>query len=275
MVNAVDANSYIRINASAGSDWRRQEFSATKIAVVGVSGFGVETVESLLIDEGFTLYSGKCTAGEEDSVPIEPDLIVMDVERLGAAAHAKERVDDYRRGCNAPILCLVSLDDQLQPRTVAELGVDDYLLKPVRPMELASRIKILLLRSRKTHGTPLIERRRRGRRLTDRRAMRSDQRKCQCAIDDANKTVVLEGRTLQLSRKEYELFCLLASDAGRIFSVEDILSHIWHDTQRASATDVHQYVYLLRRKVEKDPAQPSWIITVAGFGYKLNFPTKL
>lgn len=88
-------------------------------------------------------------------------------------------------------------------------------------------------------------------------------------IDDLSKRVFINGAEIKLSPKEYELLRLLASEPGRVFSNEEILQAVWVGRQWATAQDVKQYIYFLRKKLEDDPEQPRYIITVRGFGYKL------
>ncbi|MCS6937294.1 MAG: winged helix-turn-helix domain-containing protein [Candidatus Bipolaricaulota bacterium] len=90
-------------------------------------------------------------------------------------------------------------------------------------------------------------------------------------IDDLSKRVFVNGSEIKLSPKEYELLRLLASEPGRVFSNEEILRAVWAGRQWATAQDVKQYIYFLRKKIEADPEQPRYIITVRGFGYKLQF----
>jgi len=89
-------------------------------------------------------------------------------------------------------------------------------------------------------------------------------------LDDAAKRVLLRGEEVELSPREYELLKLLASAPGRVFSNQEILEAVWKGQGFATAADVKQYVYLLRRKLEEDPRHPKLILTVRGFGYKLN-----
>jgi len=89
-------------------------------------------------------------------------------------------------------------------------------------------------------------------------------------LDDAAKRVLLQGKEVELSPREYELLRLLASAPGRVFSNQEILDAVWKGQGFATAKDVKQYVYLLRRKLEEDPQNPRLILTVRGFGYKLN-----
>ena len=74
---------------------------------------------------------------------------------------------------------------------------------------------------------------------------------------------------MPLSPKEYDLFKLLATDPGRVFSNQEIIDHLWPAPSRADSNDVKQYIHLLRNKIEEKPTHPRWIKTVKGFGYKL------
>lgn len=89
-------------------------------------------------------------------------------------------------------------------------------------------------------------------------------------IDQRSKSVLFNGKLLNLTRKEYELFELLAKDIDRVFMTHEIINHLWPENNRATKSDLYQYMHLLRKKIEDDPNNPQWILTVKGFGYKLN-----
>lgn len=89
-------------------------------------------------------------------------------------------------------------------------------------------------------------------------------------IDQRSKSVLFNGKSLNLTRKEFELFELLAQDVDRVFMTDEIISHLWPENNRATKSDLYQYMHLLRKKIENDPNNPRWILTVKGFGYKLN-----
>ena len=89
-------------------------------------------------------------------------------------------------------------------------------------------------------------------------------------IDYRNKCVFLKGQKIDLTRKEFELFELLATDVDRTFMADEIIDHLWPENNRATKSDLYQYMYLLRKKIEIDTNNPQWIITIKGFGYKLN-----
>ncbi len=91
-------------------------------------------------------------------------------------------------------------------------------------------------------------------------------------IDLRSKCVQMNGKSLNLTRKEFELFELLAKDVDRVFMSDEIINHVWPENNRVTKSDLYQYMHLLRKKVENDPNNPQWILTVKGFGYKLNVP---
>ncbi len=88
-------------------------------------------------------------------------------------------------------------------------------------------------------------------------------------IDDTRKAVTVRGEPVELSPKEFELLSLLGSHPGKVFANDEILAAVWAEQDFASAQDVKQYIYFLRRKLEADPKKPALIVTVRGFGYKL------
>ena len=89
-------------------------------------------------------------------------------------------------------------------------------------------------------------------------------------IDQRNRCVFLKGHKVDLTPKEFELIELLLTDVDRIFMSDEIIKHLWPESNRATKSDLYQYMHLLRKKIEKDPNNPQWILNVKGFGYKLN-----
>lgn len=88
-------------------------------------------------------------------------------------------------------------------------------------------------------------------------------------IDYLGKDVSVGGVVIEISPKEFELIDLLARQAGRVVKTADIVKIIWPENYKATKADVHQYIHLLRKKIEKNPHEPHLLITVKGFGYKL------
>lgn len=88
-------------------------------------------------------------------------------------------------------------------------------------------------------------------------------------IDDGQKEVRINGRSAKLTPREYAVLRVLASEPQKVFSDEEIISQVWSGSPLASADDVRKYIRFLRKKLEENPTNPQVIITVKGFGYKL------
>ncbi|MCF7971682.1 MAG: winged helix-turn-helix domain-containing protein [Methylococcaceae bacterium] len=88
-------------------------------------------------------------------------------------------------------------------------------------------------------------------------------------IDNQLKCVYLNSKLISLTCKEFKLFEKLANDVDRVISDEEIIDCLWPGNSHATKADLHQYMHLLRKKIEDDPKKPMWITTVKGFGYRL------
>jgi len=88
-------------------------------------------------------------------------------------------------------------------------------------------------------------------------------------IDNQLKCVYLNNKLISLTYKEFKLFEKLANDIDRVISDEEIIDYLWPGNSHATKADLHQYMHLLRKKIEENPKKPIWITTVKGFGYRL------
>ena len=89
-------------------------------------------------------------------------------------------------------------------------------------------------------------------------------------LDRLNRCLFINGSKIDLTPKEFELVELLLTDVNRIFMADEIVKHLWPENHRATKSDLYQYMHLLRKKVEKDPNHPKWLMNIKGYGYKLN-----
>jgi DNA-binding response OmpR family regulator len=208
--------------------------------------------------------------GEWSGKPLEPGVRALVVE-IGSASPAIWRmIADLKAATRAPVL---GLCDLIRPQDLAqglEAGIEEYVYKPLRVDELDSRMRILL--SRKSGGKPplaLVE----GGSVQFVRNAEPEVAGApapRLSINDNAKLVTLDGRKIRLSRKEYALLQFLATEPGRVFSAQEIVDHLWAGKGAAGTNDAHQYIFLLRKKVESNPRRPQVIKTVAGFGYRLD-----
>ena len=178
-----------------------------------------------------------------------PELVLLDVglPRLDGWA-----VLEAIRGSSAvPVVLLTALDDTEDVVRGLAMGADDYLTKPFDVRELDARIQAILRRLESPATSASLD-------VGD------------IHIDDRSKTVMIGDSSLSLSPKEYKLLKLLASEPGRVFSSDEIIAHLWPDSDRAAANDVKQYIHLLRSKLYRSADIGDPIENIKGFGYRLN-----
>ncbi|RCU50841.1 response regulator transcription factor [Corallincola luteus] len=153
-----------------------------------------------------------------------------------------------------PILMLTAKSGEQDLVMGLESGADDYLSKPFSVLELQARVKALLRRYHRHHqqqetGPAPI--------LVD-----------ELAIDPATRLVHVAEQLVNLTATEFELLWHMASQPGRVFSRDQLLNQVWGHRHDGYAHTVNSTVNRLRSKLELDPAQPKWIHTVWGVGYK-------
>lgn len=180
-----------------------------------------------------------------------PDLIILDV--------MLPKMDGYQvcralreSNINVPIIMLTVRSEEMDKVMGLELGADDYITKPFSMLELLSRIKAILRRARSDEG-------RRGIYKFD-----------NVEVDFDNYTVTKDGKELELSQREFELLAFLISNNRRVLKRETILDHVWGDDYYGTPRTVDNFITRLRQKIEDDPAEPKYILTVRGVGYKFN-----
>jgi DNA-binding response OmpR family regulator len=177
-----------------------------------------------------------------------PDLVILDVMLPGMDGWTV--LQKIRESSQVPVLMLTGKDAPMDKAKGLLSGADDYIAKPFDLAELEARIVAVMRRYKPSARPALI-------RVGD------------LEIDDSIKHVKVKGRTVSLSPKEYELLKLLASEPGRVFSHQEIIAAVWQNKPFITSSDVTKYIYLLREKLEDDPENPRYILTVRGFGYKL------
>jgi DNA-binding response OmpR family regulator len=248
-----------------------------RVLIIGDASSDDNRVGSLL--QQYDITPSFTAVAEPNCNPApSPDLVVLNLSSLTAASPSKVC---EARAYRAPVLCTIPREDVAESLLLSKLPTDDYILRPFPLEEFLCRVQALLWRSRNAKSSPMVEKRRLMRRQSDllsdgqgQEKGRSERPNIPFMINDRGKVVIIGGREIRLTPREYELLVLLASEPGRVYSSEQIIAHIWVSAGRASLGDVQQYIHLLRKKIECDPKHPKWIVTVDGFGYKLKIPTE-
>jgi two-component system response regulator RegX3 len=178
------------------------------------------------------------------------DLLICDVMLPGIQGTDVTRI--LRSEGDLPIILLTAKDAEVDRVLGLELGADDYVTKPFSSAELVSRVRALLRR-----------------RALDRAGAGETRSVGGLRIDFARHEVEVDGARVRLTPSEFKLLSLLAERPGHVWSRGQIMEHIWRTpfVGDARACDVH--ISNLRRKLERDPANPERIVTVREVGYKL------
>ena len=211
-------------------------------------------LEVALKGEGYLpLLAATGDKGLEIGLAQAPDLLILDVRLPGMDGF--ELLRRLRAGgSKAPVIILTARDEEVDTILGLELGADDYMTKPFRVRELLSRVKSQL---RRAYGD-----------LADAlggRIIRADE----LLIDLERRRVSRAGKRISLTPTEFEILRLLAEKPGRVFSRRDLLERV-RDYDAAISGDektINVHVSHLRDKVEEDPSNPRFVMTVRGVGY--------
>jgi DNA-binding response OmpR family regulator len=211
-----------------------------------------EVVERYLEREGFQV---KVVADGAEAVrrfDEDVDLIVLDI--MLPSMDGLEVCRQLRNKSTVPIIMLTALGDESDRIMGLELGADDYLAKPFSPRELTARVKSVLRRANGTLAPQIAQ----GELKAGTISLRLDAHE-----------VVVGGKPVVLTSREFELLAFLMMHPRRVFTREELLERVWgYSFGDKSTVTVH--VRRLREKVEDDPAQPRHIATVWGLGYRFD-----
>jgi len=210
----------------------------------------VELARDYLEHAGFRVITASDGRAALDAVRREhPDLIVLDLGLPGLDGLDVTR--ELRRDGSIPIVMVTARDDELDKLLGLELGADDYLTKPFSPRELVARIKAVLRR-------------------TDRPVEASDViRVGELQLDVPRMRTEVAGRTIDLTPTEFTLLATLARQPGRIFTRSQLLDALHGVAFESYARAIDSHIKNLRRKLEPDPHEPRFVLTVYGVGYRL------
>ena len=182
------------------------------------------------------------------------DLIILDLMLPGIdGLEICRRIRS--RPAYTPILMLTSKSTELDRVLGLEIGADDYVTKPFSIRELMARVKAIFRR---------IDELQSDRRQDKQSLIRAPD----LVIDPQRRTVNLSDRTIDLTAKEFDLLLHSARHAGRVFTRSQLLDEVWGYSHDGYEHTVNSHINRLRAKIEANPAQPCYILTVWGVGYK-------
>jgi two-component system, OmpR family, phosphate regulon response regulator PhoB len=212
-----------------------------QVANSGYAALAILTLNELPINES------QPSLGDFNLILLDlmlPDIGGLDICRL--IRNAKSDV---------PILILSAKSSETDRVVGLEVGADDYLAKPFGMRELIARVRALLRRSRTYAPAPENE------------VQQLVFRELRLYLDEYR--AFLGERELVLARKEFQLLVLFMRSPKQVFSREQLLAKIWGPEYSAESKTIDVHIRWLREKIENDPSQPEYIVTVRGFGYRL------
>ncbi|MCD6289249.1 MAG: response regulator transcription factor [Anaerolineae bacterium] len=201
-------------------------------------------------------YQVSTAATAEDALVLArhnpPDLVLLDIGLPGM--DGLEALRRFQNDVGVPVIFLTARRRELDEVLGLELGADDYVTKPFDLDVLLARVKAVLRRSRWA-----------------RRAIAKPTALVvgDLMIDPDAHEVIVAGRRVELPPREFDLLCVLASEAGRVLSVDELLARVWGAEYVGEPQVVYVHIRWLREKIEEDPHRPRRIVTVRGVGYKL------
>jgi two-component system OmpR family response regulator len=213
----------------------------------------LETLKYNLIKESYDVV---IAADGEQALEVarkeKPDLILLDIMLPKLSGFEVCRI--LRKEMTSPILMLTAKADETDKIVGLEIGADDYVTKPFSIRELIARIRAMLRRTQITEVKPIEDN------IIKIRDIK---------IDIDRHQASLAGTILELKPKEFDLLAFLTKNKGLVFTREQLLEKLWGYDYTGDTRTVDVHIRWLRQKIEIDPSNPTYLLTVRGTGYKL------
>jgi DNA-binding response OmpR family regulator len=208
------------------------------------------SIAELLYEAGYeTMTANTAEDGLQLALEQHPDLALLDI--MIPVMGGLELCQQVRRHKGIPIIFVTALGDVDDVVAGLELGADDYLVKPYQPPVLLARVRAHMRRTRREPNDVYI--------FAD----------GEFIVNVDTREVTVFGEPVDLTPREFSLLHVLVKNAGRVVTVSDLTEQAWgidDDDSRRSA--LKPYIHYLRKKLERDPASPRWIVTARGVGYR-------
>ena len=223
----------------------------TKILIVEDEESVIDPLELLLSKEGFTIETARDgRQALEKFEKVLPDLVLLDL--MIPIISGTEVCRQIRAKSQVPIIMLTAKDTEVDKVVGLELGADDYIVKPYSKAELVARIKAVL---RRQGGEATAE-------------VSGVITAGPISIDIDRHLVMINGAATSLPLKEFELLEFLLRNKGRVLTRTQLIDRVWGSDYFGDTKTLDVHIKRLRGKIESDPANPVYIQTIRGLGYK-------
>lgn len=213
------------------------EVEIRKLLKVGLTAHGYDFAEASTGQDG--VYQ---------AAQVRPDVIILDMGLPDM--DGLEVVRRIREWSRIPIIILSVRGQERDKVKALDLGADDYLTKPFSVSELMARIRVALRHQANVKDEPIFQ-------LGD------------LYIDLSRRLVKVAETEVHLTPTEYDLLKILAAHAGKVLTHRQLIAHIWGVDNPEHSQYLRIYISQLRKKIEKDPTQPNFLLTEPGIGYRL------
>jgi two-component system KDP operon response regulator KdpE len=226
---------------------------STTILLVDDDVLLCKTFELILTDMGFSVeMAHNGVEGLKKAYKLQPDVILLDV--MMPDMDGWETCQRFKEMCDVPIIMLTAIDSQENVIKGLDLGADDYIVKTVTAEELGARIRAVLRRASRSNVSsgqqkPIIT-------------------QDNLVIDFDKHEVTVDNERVDLSPTEFRLLSVLARHKGRVLPHDFLLTQVWGPEYIGEIDYLRLYISYLRRKLEKDPSNPSLIYNEWGVGYR-------
>jgi two-component system response regulator RegX3 len=226
---------------------------ATRILIVEDEASIAEPFARLLRREGFETTVARTAADALDAArSTDPDLVLLDLALPDGDGRDVCRV--LRAERDVAVIMVTARGTETDRVVGLEIGADDYVVKPFSGPEVVARIRAVLRRTARSGPNG--------------QAAAAPIRVRELELDLAARRVRLAGRELELSRKEFDLLAELVRNAGRVVTREDLMSRVWDENWFGSTKTLDVHMGWLRRKLGDEAADPRYIHTVRGVGFR-------
>ncbi|HRI44847.1 MAG TPA: response regulator transcription factor [Fimbriimonadaceae bacterium] len=229
---------------------------SARLLIVDDDRFLLENLRRFFLKNG---YDAETAASGEDALAMlddtKVDLAILDVGLPGMDGVALCR--RLRTKWRFPVIMLTARSESMDKVVGLEVGADDYLTKPFQPVELLARVRAQLRRAREYSEASMPN--------GEDRIVVGDLQ-----IDFGRRQVLVEGRPADLTNREFELLAYLAKNRDVAVPRDSLFESIWGYDIDFNSNSLEVYVYRIRKKIEKDPLKPRYLLTLRGYGYKFH-----
>jgi DNA-binding response OmpR family regulator len=222
-----------------------------RILIVDNDSAVLKVLRRMLVSAGFevaTAVNGETAISSFNAET--PKVVILEPRTPGSAGNDLCR-EIRRRSASVPILVLSAAKAEIEKVLLLELGADDYITKPFSPRELLARVRAAIRRQ-------------------NQKDVRSEE---SCSFGDVtvnflSMEVLRQGVAVRLTPQEFKMLHFFLSNDGRVISEHELLQEVWSNRTYPSSRTIATHILRLRRKLEKEPANPVHFRTVHGAGYK-------